>query len=335
MKITLFGITWASWHNIWFAVLLVPFCLLLLRWYKKKRDVAGILAHTKWQSQLLRNFSLKKNKFKVILFFTGVLFLFISLMQPQWDEKEHVVEQEGRDMLIALDVSRSMLAQDIKPDRLTFAKNKIKRLISKLSCERVGLILFSGSAFVQSPLTQDEDALFLFLDQIDHETIASSTTALDQAIKKALDVFSSMPTRKNKLLVVFTDGEDFSSDLATIKKQAIEQGVHIFTLGIGTAEGAPVPIVDHRGRYIGHEKDKQGAVVMTRLNEGILRNLSQEAGGVYIKPTSDDTDIDRLKQLVEQYEKEAFESKKVVEKEERYPFFVAMSFICLLLEWVL
>lgn len=265
----------------------------------------------------------------------GCASLFIVFLRPQWGAIEQTIEQEGRDLFIALDVSRSMLAQDKKPDRLTFAKQKIKQLVGTLKSERVGLVIFSGSALVQCPLTVDYGAFYLFLNQIDAETISSGTTALDQVIKKIIDIFARAPARKNKLLVILTDGEDFSSNLTKVREQAREVGVHIFTMGIGTPEGAPVPVVDDEGRQHGHQKNEQGEIVISRLNEGILRSLSAESGGTYVRASEGDADINELVRMVQQFEKEKFEDKTVPTLQERYPIFAVIAFICFLLEWLL
>jgi Ca-activated chloride channel family protein len=243
--------------------------------------------------------------------------------------------QEGRDLYIALDISRSMLATDSQPNRLICAKEKIKRLIKKLSCERVGLILFSGSAFVQCPLTSDYAAFFLYLDAVDAELISSGTTALDQAIQQALTSFASVPERKSKLLVVLTDGEDFSQNLSNVKEEAAQSHLSIFTIGVGTPEGAPVPLFDHHGNIIGHQKDHKGGVVISRLNEEILANLSADAGGRYIRATENDDDISLFVATVQGFEKEQLAERKHSRYEDQYHYFLLVSFICFVLEWVL
>ena len=265
----------------------------------------------------------------------GVIFLCLALLRPQWNKSEETIMQEGRDLYVALDISRSMLATDCNPNRLIFAKEKIKKLIQHLSCERVGLILFSGSAFVQCPLTSDYSAFNLYLDAVDAELISSGTTALDQAIMQALTSFEAVPERKNKLLVLFTDGEDFSHNLHDVKQQATEAHLSIFTVGIGTPEGAPVPLFDVHGKLIGHQKDKYGGVVISRLNEGILSSLAQDAGGTYIRATNNDDDIMMFINKVQVFEKEQLAERKHSRYEDQYHYFLLVSFICFALEWLL
>ncbi len=335
MSFTMFNITFGSWHHLYygFFVLIGALCIGLAG-YWRYRGVRTLVSVSR-RSLLFSRFSVTRLVIKKFLLVCGIIFLFIAFLQPQWGLVEETVEQEGRDLFIALDVSRSMLAQDKQPNRLAFAKQKIKQLVTLLKSERIGLVLFSGSAVVQCPLTVDYGAFFLFLDQIDAETISSGTTALDQAIKRVIDMFASDMKRKNKLLVLLTDGEDFSSNLSSVREQARSLGVHIFTLGIGTPQGAPVPIIDEEGRQRGHEKNEKGEIVISRLNEGILQALSAESGGIYVKATDDETDVKKLVQLVENYEKEKFEDKKIGTLQERYPLVALCSFACFLIEWLL
>ncbi|HEV2601069.1 MAG TPA: VWA domain-containing protein [Candidatus Babeliales bacterium] len=329
------GITWGALDRlIWSPILVVVAILLIYRLYKTKM-VVRLLAVLQHESRLLLGFSQKKMKLKALLFFLGSVALFLVVLEPQWNKKEHVVAQEGRDLFIALDISRSMLVQDCKPDRLSCAKEKIKSLIKYLSCERIGLILFSGSTFVQCPLTADYGAFEMFLNQIDVETISSGTTALDAAIKKAIAAFQTTPDQKNRLLVVFTDGEDFSSNLAGVKQQAAQVGMHIFTIGVGTTQGAPIPLFDVRGNHMGHQRNQKGGVVISRLNEDILRALSLDSGGIYIKMTDDDSDVRSLISHVNRFEKEKFDDKKIALFEQQYPYFIAGSFGFFLMEWFL
>ena len=233
-------------------------------------------------------------------------------------------------------IFRSMLAQDIKPSRLECAKKKIRQLLQRLSCERVGLILFSGAPFVQCPLTSDYGAFHMFLDSIDVESVSSGTTSLDQAIYKAVTLFCAMPEKKNKILVVITDGEDFSSNLTGVKQKAQELGLHIFTLGIGTPQGAPIPIFDEKGRQSGVQYDEKGSIVISRLNDGILQTLSADTGAHYIHVTPDShKDVQELVDAVCRYEKEKLEDKKVARYEEQYPYFLFISLCCFVMEWLL
>jgi Ca-activated chloride channel homolog len=320
-------------QNMWCFLLLGVIAAFLSLRYHKRRKAQELLVGTHFE--FLRNHSARKQIIKSILFCIGFLFLCVALLRPQWDKSEETVMQEGRDLYIALDISRSMLATDCQPNRLQYAKEKIKRLIKKLSSERIGLILFSGSAFVQCPLTTDYSAFYLYLDAVDAELISSGSTALDQAVRQALTSFASVADRKNKLLVLFTDGEDFSSDLHGIKQEALNANLSIFTIGIGTPEGAPVPLFDQNGAIIGHQKDAKGGVVISRLSEHTLYSLCQDAGGQYIRATDTDDDIAAFVRAVEFFDKEQLSEQKISRYEDQYHYFLLISFVCFVLEWLL
>lgn len=312
---------------------LLGVCLLFVlygvRYVKRTKALALfnkqlIYQHFNWQRYL-----------KALLYVFGVLALYVTFLDPRWGKRDDVLTREGRDIVIALDVSKSMLAQDRLPNRLAYAKNKIKTMLRRLQADRFALILFSGSAFVHCPLTADYATFMLFLDQLDSETISSGTTAVDQALKEALKMFETMPSKKHKLLVLLTDGEDFSSNLVGFKTQAQEQCLTIFSLGLGTSEGAPIPLFDDSGALIGHQRDEQGNIVISRLNEGILRTLSEDTGGRYAVASEDNVDIDAVCSYVESLEREQFEQKKTEAQEPRYYYFALLALIFFLLEWLL
>ena len=324
-----------------FYCYLLPFvigalALLLYQWYVQHKTVQ-LLVHKKHQPALLEYFSSTKSLGKIFLFFVGIIFLFLAFMRPVKKGEKNVVSQHGRDLFIALDISRSMLVKDCSPDRLQFAKQKIKTLLKKLKAERVGLIVFSGSTFVQCPLTTDFDAVLMYLNQLDVETISSGTTAIDQAISAAIKAFEqSGKGRKNKLLALFTDGEDFSSNLHGLKQRAAQESLHIFTVGIGTAQGGPIPLYDQKGVQSDHQKDDAGAVVISKLNASLLKALSDESGGMFILASeANDKDMDKIVTAVSAFEKERIDNQEVDQNREYYHYALCISFICFIVEWLL
>lgn len=332
----IFGIHFARFGAIQFVgILLYLFVQTLFFHARKSKRVVGQLASVSHQKNILKNYQLWRRALKYGLKTSSFLFLLIAFLQPQWDLKDMIVEQEGRDILIALDISRSMLAEDQSPNRLEFAKEKIKKLLYNLSCDRVGLMIFSGSTVLQCPLTTDYSTFFMFLNQLGVETISSNTTSLDSAVVKAVDVFKSMPDRKSKIFCLFTDGEDFSDNLSGVKEQARQEGISIFTIGVGSEHGAPIPVLDNLGARIGLEKDESGSVIMSQLNESVLQELSDKSGGRYVHATDSDEDIQQLISWVQGFETDLLESRQVNRFEEQYPYFVIVSFMCLLLEWIL
>lgn len=327
---------WGQLSHIWYVAFYLVVLILLIIYRSYCTQAVAKLLQGKQANSMLLNYSFAKQIIKAILLAFGLLCIALTLLHPQWNRKEETIKQQGRDVFIALDVSRSMLVQDCKPNRLQCAKNKIKQLLSFLACERVGLILFSGSAFIQCPLTSDYKALALFLDQIDVETISSGSTALDQALCQAIKAFESVSTeRKNKLLVIFTDGEDFSTQLEHYSEQAHAIDLHVFTVGVGTEEGGPIPLTNDQGAVVDHQRDEKGSVVISQLNTAVLQKIAAQVHGVYIPMTTDATDMHNLTRIVHQFEKEAWEEKKVEHYDEQYHYFLIVGFLFLLIEWLL
>lgn len=328
------GIIWRIGSYAYGWVIIPLLCVLIMYQLQLKNRTVHALAGTR-ETVLFAHTSVWRRRFKSLLLICAVLCLGLTLLRPQWGKKEEVVQQEGRDVFIALDVSRSMLAQDMEPNRLECAKKCILSMLPLLSCERVGLILFSGSSFVQCPLTEDYSAFKMFLEHVDVETISSGTTALDCALSQVLDAFERIPGKKHKLLMLLTDGEDFSDNLDAVRERAHDEGLHIFAIGIGSPEGAPIPLYDERGKHIGHQRDEQGNVVLSRLNQETLQQLVRNVGGQYVNVKDDRDGLRTLVHAIQQYDKEKFEEKTWTQLQEQYPYFLALSFICLALEWLL
>src|SRR3990167_6472182 len=207
-----------NWWVVWCAGLCVVWGLVYAyRYVCRAQKLAG------YHAWLIRGYSAVATYAKMVCFTGALLCMAYALLQPRWGKSEHKEMQEGRELFIALDISRSMLAQDIQPNRLAFARAKIKQLLKQLPAERVALVVFSGSALVYCPLTTDREAFLMFLDNVDAETISAGSTALAGVIKKVLDQCAAMETRKNKLMVIFTDGEDFSGALETVQARAQQE----------------------------------------------------------------------------------------------------------------
>ncbi|MBD3231599.1 VWA domain-containing protein [Candidatus Dependentiae bacterium] len=333
--IELFGIYWAGTNKIFLIPVFILGIFLIIRNYIKNKKNISKLVDPKNINSILQNWSCWKEFLKVILFSSALFCIMIAMFQPQWGKKESSVMQEGRDLLIALDISRSMLAKDLKPNRLNFTKLKIRNLLKKMDFERVGLILFSGSAFLQCPLTSDYTAFLMFLDQVDVESIASGTTAIDSALLKAVDVFKNSGERKNKLLLLATDGEDFSLNIDKAKNQAQKEGIKLFAYGVGTTQGAPIPKMDSQGRQIGHELDSNGQIALSILNQSFLQDICDELNGSYIQASYDDSDIENIAKIIRRFEKEKFEDRQISYYQDQYPWLLGVAFILLILEWIL
>lgn len=322
--------------DMWPFVMGIVASVSLVSIYRLRKTiyVANMLDATRDKKSLMY-YSYIKKVVKCLVLCASSLLLALILLQPQGQAMKASAVQEGRDVLIALDISRSMLAQDLKPNRLECAKDKIRLLLKQLSTDRVGLILFSGSTFVQCPLTSDIHAFLMFLDGIDVETISSGTTAIEGAINQAIAIFEHTPQRKSKLLVIFTDGEDFSSNLAATKKKAATIGLHIVTVGVGTMQGAPIPLYDRAGKQVGHQTDAKGTVVISRMNEGILTRIAEDTGGIFVPISIGQDDVYAIQKYITSYEKELLADREIEQFQEQYQWLLLASFCMLLGEWLL
>ena len=254
--------------------------------------------------------------------------LAVAAARPQWGASEVEVEQEGIDLVVALDISRSMLAEDVEPSRLDRAKLEISELVESLDGDRVGLVFFAGAAFPQCPLTVDYAAVRLFLSQADPSMIGAQGTDLSSALFTSLELFDDEVGRARVVLVV-TDGEDFGDDVGPALEALREKQATLYAVGMGTVEGAPIPDVDETGRRRGFVRDRDGDVVMSRLEEAELLSLVSATEGAYARADRGGLDVERLRAEISGIEGAAFRAQRIVSYQERY--FWPLAFAVLLL----
>ena len=224
-------------HLLW----LVPLLIVFLRWgLRKKHHLTRLFSNPTFATDTLHAEIHRRQNTKAFFSILAVCFMIVALTQPRWGYEWKDLTQEGVDIIVALDVSTSMLAKDIKPNRLSRAKRKISDLLNMLDGDRIGLVAFAGTAFVQCPLTLDYSAAKLFLDATDTDLISTQGTALADAIQKSLRAFDIVDDQ-SKAVILITDGENHRGDPLKVAKLAAEQGVKIFTIGIGKDGGAPIP----------------------------------------------------------------------------------------------
>jgi Ca-activated chloride channel family protein len=257
--------------------------------------------------------------------------LILAAARPQWGVGEVEVEQKGIDVVVALVISRSMLAEDVAPSRLARAKAELAGLIDSLDGDRVGLVFFAGAAFPQCPLTVDYAAARLFLSQADPTMISAQGTSLAVAVRTALDLFDEESGRTRVILAV-TDGEDFEGGLGEVREELSERGVSLFAVGIGTADGAPIPQLDDYGRRQGFVRDRGGKVVISRLEEAELISIVQGTGGVYARAGSGGLDIDRLRREISALEGSAYSSQRVTSYQDRFVLPLGLALVLLAAE---
>lgn len=268
---------------------------------------------------------------KFLLLATAVAFLVLGTANPRIGSKLEEVKREGVDLFIALDVSLSMKAEDIKPNRLEAAKREISLLLDKLQNDRIGLIVFAGDSYLQLPLTTDYDAARLFLSTIDVDIVPVPGTAIGSAIKLAMKSYVQ-GERKHKAMVVITDGENHEDDAITAAKEAGAEGIVVHTIGMGSSQGAPIPEYQN-GVQVGFKKDEGGNVIITKLDEAGLQQIAEAGGGKYIRANNQQDELDAIFKEVQSMEKKEFGAKIYTEYEDRFQYFLVIAFALLAIEF--
>lgn len=310
--------------------LIVLIAILVHRWRKRK---LAQYADTSLIPNLVPDKSRYKPIVKVVLICLGFLFLIIALANPQSGSKLEEVKREGVDLIIALDISNSMLAEDLSPNRLENAKLAIARLIDNLHDDRIGVIIFAGQAYVQLPVTTDYAAAKLFLDNISCDMIATQGTAIGSAIELAVNSFDPKSIN-NKAIVVITDGENHEDDAMKATEKAIEKGIIVHTIGMGSANGAPIPIYQN-GHQTGFRKDNNGTTVITRLDENNLQQIASIGHGIYVRANNSQAGLNMIFNEINKMQKKEFGSKIYTDYDDHFQVFIFLALISFLIEFMI
>ncbi len=318
-----------------YLLLVIP---VLLGVYAYVR-VQSARARTRFSSvdlfnRLAEKHSGRKTIIKASLLILAYAFLVLGLSNPQVGTRMEDVKQEGIDLFIALDVSKSMQAEDVKPNRLEKAKYEIRNLVGRLAGDRIGLIVFSGEAYTQFPLTIDYSAANLLLDVVDVESVPNPGTAIGSSISQAMKSFN-FEDASTKVLVIITDGENNSGDAIEQAKEAAEKGVMIYTIGMGSSAGAPIPIYNGAGQQVDFKRDRSGNVVLTKLDETSLQEISSIAKGKYYRATNSQDELDVIYKDINALEKREVGTKQFTEFDDKFQYFLFTAFVLLLIEVIL
>lgn len=274
--------------------------------------------------------SARRRRWKAALGTTGVLFLALALMGPRFGSQLREVKREGVDIVIALDVSTSMQAEDIAPNRLDRARNEIKKLLDQLQGDRVGLVLFAGDAFIQCPLTTDYGAVRLFLDVANPSLIPTPGTDFSAAINKSIDAFDTAvlnpEEKRTRALLIISDGENHIAEIPDLVKEARDNNIVIYAAGVGETRGVPIP-VSRRGGNVQYKQDRQGRTVMTKLEESALKELS--SGGAYFRIARTSSSLHKITESLNRLEQSEFGTEEFEEYDEKYQWPLMLAFILL------
>ena len=272
-----------------------------------------------------------KSTLKLLFFLAGIAFLILGLVNPKIGTKLETVKREGVDIVFAVDVSKSMLAEDIAPNRLEKAKRLVSEIINQLASDRIGIIAYAGQAFPQLPITTDYGAAKMFLQSMNTDMLSSQGTAIKDAIELASTYYDD-EEQTNRVLFIISDGEDHSEG-STIDAVdlAVEEGIRVFTIGVGKTKGAPIPI-KRNGVVESLKKDAQGEVVITKLNESVLEDIADEGNGEYINGANTDEAVEFIKEQLNQMDKKEFEAKQFAEYKDQFQWFLAAGLLFLFLD---
>lgn len=265
-------------------------------------------------AQFMPDVSASRPWIKFALLMLALAVLIIAVARPQFGQKQEVVKSEGLDIMIAVDISNSMLAEDIAPSRLGKAKQMLAQLLGKMDNNRVGLVVFAGDAFVQMPITADYVSANMFLSSISPDLIALQGTAIGAAIERSLSSFDEN-SEAGKAIILITDGENHEDDAIAQAAQAAKMGVKLITVGIGTPEGAPIPLRPGSSDF---RRDREGQVVVSRLNEAMAQEIAMAGGGIYLRADQSNTALRAIHAELEKLDKAAVTSKNY--REQAMPF---------------
>ncbi len=318
-------------HGFWLIAGLIFFFIWAEKRKRKRLERFGEWSTIKL---LIPSHSEVKAWLKKVLLILVLSLLIFTLTQPQWGETKKQLQRKGIDVMFLVDTSLSMLAEDVVPNRINKAKLEMKALLNELKGDRIGIVTFAGSGFIQSPLTLDYDAFLLFANSIQVGYIPDPGTSLSEAIRIALKAFPKKKV-KNQVILLISDGEHHEGDVESAIKLANEAQVRIYTIGTGTKEGAPIPLRSGEGKVGGYKKDRAGEIVITKLNEELLTKIVKQTGGLYFPATPSGREIDYIYQHMQNLEKQEFKQQVVVERENHFQIFLIFAITFLSLEMLI
>ena len=312
-------------------LLIVPILVLLFLfnqyWKRKKQREFG-------DSEMIQKLSPEKSVFKSVLKFTVLIlafgFLVIGLVNPKIGTKSETVKREGIDIVFAVDVSKSMLCEDVAPSRLEKSKQIVSQIINQLVGDRIGIVAYAGSAFPVLPITTDYGVAKMFLQSMNPSMVSSQGTSLDEAIKLSSTYFDD-DKKTSKLLILISDGEDHSEGAIDAAEEASKLGLKIITIGIGTAKGGPIPLKEN-GRVLSFKRDQNNAVVVTKLNEESLKVISKNTKGGYVNGNNTKEVLEYVKNALDNIEKTEFEAQQFTDYNSQFQWFLGIAFFLLLLD---
>ncbi len=315
---------------LWLTALFPALGLFFLWAFRRRAAILRRFAAQAMLARMVQGTSRPRQALKAGLLALGVLFLALSLARPQWGTRMEMMKRRGLDVVIAVDVSLSMFAEDIKPNRMARSKQEISKFIDRLAGDRVALVAFAGDAYLQCPLTSDYAAFRIFLDVLEPDLIEVPGTDIARALEVSLSAFDERD-RKYRVVVLLTDGEDHSGRAEKAAKEMADQGVIVYTVGIGSLSGVPIP-VKGAGGAVSYKKDANGQVVTTRLDAQLLQRIALATDGGFYHARPAEFELAQVLEAINAMEKRELESEQFTRYEERFQIPLAIAVLLLALE---
>ncbi|WP_297090511.1 VWA domain-containing protein [uncultured Draconibacterium sp.] len=315
------------------GLLIIPLFALFFAWSRIARKRAlKKFGQQEILQQLMPYSSSNRPVVKFIILMLALAFFIVGIARPQFGSKLKTEKREGVELMIALDVSNSMMAEDIQPNRLERAKRAISRLVDRLKDDKIGLIVFAGDAYTQLPITSDYNSAKLFLNSVNTQIVPKQGTAIGAAIELARRSFTPNG-EANKAIVIITDGENHEDDALASAQAALDEGAIVHTIGMGLPSGSPIPVF--RNGQTDYLKDRDGNVVVTKLNEQMLEQIAAAGGGIYVRANNAQVGLNALFDEINKMEKQEMETRSYSEYDDQFQYFFALGLFLLLLEFVI
>lgn len=316
---------------LWGLLSLPLFALLFIYAYHRRKKLAARFVSLSMLPKLSTSVSPWRRLAKVTLLLFAIAFLFVALARPQWGRKMEHIERRGLDLVLLQDISLSMLAEDVKPNRLTRSRHEISSFLESLSGDRVGLVTFSGEAQVMVPLTLDYGTVQMMLRELTPGWLMPGTN-LEKAIRKGMDLYrNSGSAGQYSVMILMSDGEELEAAAVNAAKEAAEMGIRIYTIGIGSREGVPIPVPSKNGE-VAYKKDMQGNIVTTRLEDGTLQEIASATGGLYFYASPGEFQLQKVLTEIASLEKKEQASDRMENYQDRYQIFLGLAALLFLIE---
>jgi Ca-activated chloride channel family protein len=316
-----------------YLLLIIP-ALIAVFWYfrMKRRKALALFGNKDILAFLMPNVSGNRPVVKFVVLMMALACIIMGMARPQFGSKLRTEKRKGIELLIALDVSNSMLSEDIQPSRLERAKRAIAQLVDKLNNDKIGLIVFAGEAYTQLPITADYVSAKLFLNSISPQMIPTQGTAIGSAIELGMKSFS--PTFVgNKAMIIITDGENHEDDAVGAASEAAKQGIVVYTLGMGSPEGGPIP--DNNIGIKSFKKDKNGNYIVTKLDEQMLQKIAEAGKGAYIRANNSQVGLNNLFDEINKMEKSELETQTYADFDDKFQYFLALGLFLILIDFMI